>query len=108
VDRRLGELAFERRGLEHRVEGLDSMAVAHACADAAVGEAVALLTRLPKLLRSDDAEQRPAAIRRCVEGVVIDRDAGRAVVSVRRVPTGPALPDRLPTRPRRAPLSISK
>jgi DNA invertase Pin-like site-specific DNA recombinase len=108
VDRRLGELAFERRGLEHRVEGLDTLAVAHACADAAVSETAAFLQRLPDLLRSDDPEERQAAIRRCVEGVVIDRDAGRAVVAVRRVPNGPALPDRLPTRPRRGPLSISK
>ncbi len=108
VDRRLGEFAFERRGLEHRIEGLDSMAVAHACADAAVSETAGFLQRLPDLLRSDDPEERQAAIRRCVEGVVIDRDAGRAVVAVRRVPTGPALPDRLPTTPRRAPISISR
>jgi hypothetical protein len=68
----------------------------------------AFVRELPALLASDDAEQRQSAIRRYVEGVVIDRNAGRAVVAIRRVPTGPALPDRLPTGPRRAPLSISE
>jgi hypothetical protein len=97
VDNRLAELGVERAEFDRELDGIDALEASWVGLDTAFKEVRAFLRELPGLLASADAEQRQAALRRCVASVTLDRAKGEALVEVRTVPSCGPLPEDLPT-----------
>ncbi|MBL8745369.1 MAG: recombinase family protein [Phycisphaerae bacterium] len=86
VDRRLLELTKQREMLERDLRSLDHMAIGQTAIADLKDEVKSFLTRLPETLGNGRPELRRAALQRCIERVVIEREKRAATVMVRCVP----------------------
>ncbi len=86
ADRHIAELSEERTRIEQRLESVTRAALAIERVGSLAECAHESLRSLEPILRSGPAEERAAAIRRCVERAVVEFDAKRVKVFVRALP----------------------
>ena len=87
IDTRIGELSLERERLESKLESLAHLALSQEEQEQIIAETSRFIASLPSSLTKSPVDDRQAAIRRCVDGIVVDRTRGTATIEVRRVPT---------------------
>ncbi len=87
VDQRLGELAKERERLETQIESLEHLALTEAEVHDLAAETARFVACLDPSLREGPLDQRQAAVRRCIDQIVIDREQHEAKIEVRVLPT---------------------
>ncbi len=88
VEERLQALDKERRGLETKLRGLEELELSRTDRLSLVEECRCFVHDLPGALHASSPEVRVRAMRRCVERVVVDREAGAIDVRVRPLPVG--------------------
>jgi len=86
ADQRLRELQAERKRLETEAEDLERATLKGQEVRALTDETARFIAGLEATLRESPVVERQAAIRRCLESVVFDREAGSARVMVRKAP----------------------
>ena len=86
IDTRIGELSPERERLEAKLESLAHLAFSRDEQDEAIAETRRFVASLPSLLTERPLEDRRAAIRRCVDRIVVDRANHTLTIELRRVP----------------------
>lgn len=89
VGERLAELRAERERLATRSEELDRMAGQQGEVRDTVHDLERFLAGLEWTLTHGVNEERLTALRKCVEGIRIDKSAGRATLMVRALPSPP-------------------
>ena len=87
VDQRLEELNKERERLETQIESLERLAVPEAEVHDLAAETARFVACLEPSLCEGPLDQRQAAVRRCVDQIVIDREKHEAKIEVRVLPT---------------------
>ncbi|UCD73780.1 MAG: recombinase family protein [Phycisphaerales bacterium] len=87
VDQRLAELTKEREQLETKIESLDHLTLTEAEVGDLDADTRRFVACLGPSLREGPLDQRQAAARRCIDGIVIDRRKGEARIQVRVLPT---------------------
>ncbi len=98
IDARLSEIGVDRRTLELRLARLRAIEASKVSIEEAVEDCRAFMDELETMLAADaDPVERQAAVRRCVDNIVINRETKRVIVHVRAVPSCGTLPERLPT-----------
>lgn len=109
IDARLSEIGVERRLHEQQLEQLRFIEISTVPLDGATSDCRVFLEQLTDLLNVDNpAIERQASIRRCIKGVVIDREHGTARFEVRCVPSCGMLPEELPTTIIETPIHIKR
>src|SRR5690348_17033153 len=78
ADRRLLELAGEREKIEQKLDGLKHLALSAAQAREVVEHTARFISGLKATLTEAPLDQRQAAIRRCVDNIVIEFEGGKA------------------------------
>lgn len=86
VEERLQALDRERCSLEEKLRGLEELEISRADRMSLAEECRDFLHDLPGLLHSSSPEIRVRALRRCVEGILVDREAGRIEIRIRLLP----------------------
>ncbi|MCH7545490.1 MAG: recombinase family protein [Planctomycetes bacterium] len=87
VDRRLAELETERQQVEGKLESLERMTLSEQEFKTLIRETIAFAKGLNSTLNGSDLDQRRASVRRCVQGIVIDRENDSAAITIRSLPT---------------------
>ncbi|MCH8166126.1 MAG: hypothetical protein IH889_11005 [Planctomycetes bacterium] len=87
VEQRLGELTKERERLEIQIESLERLAVTEAEVHDLAAETTQFVACLEPSLREGPLDHRQAAVRRCVDQIVVDREEHEAKIEVRGLPT---------------------
>ena len=87
MDARLTELGQERSRVEAELESLEHRSLSEADAAELVRQTARFTGSLEALLRQGPRPQRQAAVRRCVEHFVVDRDKQRLKLTLRVLPT---------------------
>ncbi|MCC7193624.1 MAG: recombinase family protein [Phycisphaeraceae bacterium] len=87
ADRRLLELAGERSEIEQKLDDLKHLALSTTQAKELIEHTARFIAGLKTALIEAPLDQRQAAIRRCVDTVVIDYTAGKARLALRSLPT---------------------
>ena len=88
VNQRLDELSRERDGLESQLASLNQAVLEDDEIQELVAETIAFAASLDSTLRHGSLDQRRTALRRCVDGIVIDHPNKRAEVKLRVLPIG--------------------
>jgi len=88
VDRRIEEFDREREVIERRIEALDQQAMSEAEIDEIAAETTDFLQDMDHTLRSGHADERKAALRRCIHQLLVHPEVDAATVMVRPIPTG--------------------
>jgi DNA invertase Pin-like site-specific DNA recombinase len=88
VEERLQALDKERRGLETKLRGLEELELSRADRLSLVEECRGFVHDLPGALHPSSPEVRVRTLRRCVERIVVDREAGAVEVRIRPLPVG--------------------
>ncbi len=78
----------ERRGLETKLRGLEELELSRADRLSLVEECRGFVHDLSGALDASSPEVRVRTMRRCVERIVVDREAGAIEVRVRPLPVG--------------------
>ena len=86
VDQRLEELNKERERLETQIESLERLALTEAEVHDLAAETARFVACLEPSLREGPLDQRQAAVRRCINQIVIDREKHEAKIEVRVLP----------------------
>ncbi len=86
AERRLGQLRAERTKLEAREAELELLQAGQAQLREAVHEQEKFLAGLEFTLRRGVPEERKAALRRCVQSVLLDKRLHRAIIEVHTLP----------------------
>ncbi|MCZ6653476.1 MAG: hypothetical protein O7D91_10680, partial [Planctomycetota bacterium] len=86
VDQRLEDLNKERERLETQIESLERLALTEAEVHDLAAETARFVACLEPLLGEGPLDQRQAAVRRCVDQIVIDREKHEAKIEVRVLP----------------------
>ncbi len=87
VDTRIGELSLERDRLESKLESLANLTFSQKEQEEIIAETSRFIGALPSLLTGGPLEDHQAAIRRCVEQIVVDRANSAVKIELRKVPT---------------------
>ena len=87
VDTRIGELSLERERLESKLESLANLTFSQKEQEEIIAETSRFIGALPSLLTGEPLEDHQAAIRRCVEQIVVDRANSTLKIELRKVPT---------------------
>ncbi len=87
VDTRIGELSLERERLESKLESLANLTFSQKEQEEIIAETSRFIGALPSLLTGGPLEDHQAAIRRCVEQIVVDRANSTLKIELRKVPT---------------------
>ena len=87
IDTRIGELSLERERLESKLESLAHLALSQEEQEQIIAETSRFIASLPSSLTERPLDDRQAAIRRCVDGIVVDRTDGTLRIELRTVPT---------------------
>jgi hypothetical protein len=88
VEERLQALDQERRSLETKLLGLEELALSRADRLSLVEEGLGFAHDLPGALHASSPEVRVRTMRRCVERIVVDREAGTIEVRVKALQVG--------------------
>jgi hypothetical protein len=88
VDQRLTKLKQQKQQLEARFEELDRLVVSQAEIKNMVADAMQFLSDLEFTLREGLAQEKLAALRRCIEKISINKPAGTVKLTLRSVPAG--------------------
>ncbi len=88
VNQRLDELARERDTIESQLASLDQALLEDDEIQELVAETIAFAASLDSTLHHGSLDQRRTALRRCVDGVVIDHPNKRAEIKLRVLPIG--------------------
>jgi len=86
VDQRLVELNKERERLETQIESLERLALTEAEVHDLVSETARFVACLQSSLHEGPLDQRQAAVRRCINQIVIDRQKHEAKIEVHVLP----------------------
>lgn len=87
TDERLKELGLEREAVERKLEEVDRLGLAVESIQGIVRDSVCFLRDLEATLRGDNPEARIAAIRQCVQRVIVDWEAETCTAEVRAIPS---------------------
>ena len=87
IDTRVGELTLERERLEAKLESLVHLTFSDDEVDEVIEETKRFAASLRSLLREGSLEDQQTAARRCVVGIVVDRNNDSLGMELRRVPT---------------------
>ena len=88
VNQRLDELSRERDGIESQLASLNQAVVEDDEIKELVQETIIFASSLDSTLHHGSPDQRRTALRRCVEGIVIDHQNKRAEMKLRVLPIG--------------------
>ncbi len=88
VNQRLDELSRERDGLESQLTSLNQAVLEDDEIQELVQETIIFASSLDSTLHHGSPDQRRTALRRCVDGVVIDHPNKRAEMKLRVLPIG--------------------
>ncbi len=88
VNQRLDELSRERDGLESQLASLNQAVLEDDEIQELVQETIAFAASLDSTLHHGSLDQRRTALRRCVDGAVIDHPNKRAEMKLRVLPIG--------------------
>jgi len=88
VNQRLDELSRERDGFESQLASLDQAVLEDDEIQELVAETIAFAASLDSTLHFGSLDQRRTALRRCVDGIVIDHPNKRAELKLRVLPIG--------------------
>ncbi len=88
VNQRLDELSRERDGLESQLASLNQAVLEDDEIKELVQETIAFASSLDSTLHHGSLDQRRTALRRCVDGIVIDHPNKRAEMKLRVLPIG--------------------
>ena len=86
VNQRLDELSRERDGLESQLASLNQAVLEEDEIQELVQETIIFASSLDSTLHHGSLDQRRTALRRCVEGIVIDHPNKRAEMTLRVLP----------------------
>ncbi|MCH7545267.1 MAG: recombinase family protein [Planctomycetes bacterium] len=86
ADVRLSELTQEREQLEDQLESLENLAITEEECQELITETAGFIASLRISLSDNPLDRRQAAIRRCVDGIVIDLDRNELRLSLRKLP----------------------
>ena len=89
IDTRVGELSLERERLERKLESLAHLVLSQEEGEELRAEVIRFVAALERSLTEGPLDRRQAAIRRCVDQIVIDRDSRAVRISLRRLPIAP-------------------
>ncbi|MEE8154286.1 MAG: hypothetical protein V3T53_04930 [Phycisphaerales bacterium] len=87
IDDRVGELTLERERLEQKLESLTHLMLSKEESEEIIAETVLFVAALKSSLTDGPLDQRKAAIRRCVEQIVVSHNEGQFRITLRRIPT---------------------
>ncbi len=87
IDTRIGELTLERQRLEAKLASLSGLVMDPSEQQQIIAETRRFVGSLAAVLAGGPLDDRQAAVRRCVGGIVVDRDGGTLQVELRCVPT---------------------
>ncbi len=87
IDTRIGELTLERQRLEAKLASLSGLVMDPSEQRQVIAETRRFVGSLAAVLAGGPPDDRQAAVRRCVGGIVVDRDGGTLQVELRCVPT---------------------
>ena len=87
IDDRVGELTLERVRLEQKLESLTHLLLSKEESEEIIGETARFVATLKASLTGGPLDQRQAAIRRCVEQIVVSHNEGQCRITLRRIPT---------------------
>ena len=87
IDDRVGELALERERLEQKLESLTHLLLSKEESEEIIAETARFVAALKSSLSDGPLDQRQAAIRRCVEQIVVSYNEGHCRITLRRIPT---------------------
>ena len=88
VNQRLDELSRERDGIESQLASLNQAVLEDDEIKELVQETIIFASSLDSTLHHGSLDQRRTALRRCVDGIVIDHPNKRAEVKLRVLPIG--------------------
>ena len=86
IDDRVGELTLERERLEQKLESLTHLLLSKEESEEIIVETARFVAALKSSLTDGPLDQRQAAIRRCVEQIVVNRKEGQCKTTFRKIP----------------------
>ena len=87
LDTRIGELTLERQRLEAKLASLSGLVMDPSEQQQIIAETRRFVGSLAAVLAGGPPDDRQASVRRCVGGIVVDRDGGTLQIELRCVPT---------------------